>query len=69
METQIPKTSTILKLFLRADITVQWRNRRAVILTLIVPVIILVSWKGLIAKLGGPFVLSNSIQLASLQPG
>ena len=54
---------------LRADLTTQWRNRRAVILTLIVPVIILVSWKGLIPKLGGPFVLSNSITIGLIATG
>ncbi len=69
METSIPKTSTILKTLLRADLTTQWRNRRAVILTLIVPVIILVSWKSLIPKLGGPFVLSNSITIGLIATG
>jgi len=69
METSIPKTATILKTLLRADLTTQWRNRRAVILTLIVPVIILVSWKGLIPKLGGPFVLSNSITIGLIATG
>jgi len=69
METSIPKTSTILKTLLRADFTTQWRNRRAVILTLIVPVIILASWKGLIPKLGGPFVLSNSITIGLIATG
>jgi ABC-2 type transport system permease protein len=69
METSIPKTSTILKTLLRADFTTQWRNRRAVILTLIVPVIILVSWKSFIPKLGGPFVLSNSITIGLIATG
>jgi ABC-2 type transport system permease protein len=69
METSIPKTSTILKTLLRADLTTQWRNRRAVILTLIVPVIILVSWKVYIPKFGGPFVLSNSIAIGLIATG
>ena len=70
METSsIPQTSTVLKTLLRADFTTQWRNRRAVILTLIVPVIILASWKGLIPKLGGPFVLSNSITIGLIATG
>ena len=69
METSIPKTSTILKTLLRADFTTQWRNRRAVILTLIVPVIILVSWKGFIPRLGGPFVLANSITIGLIATG
>jgi ABC-2 type transport system permease protein len=69
METIIPKTATVLSTLLRADFTTQWRNRRSVILTLIVPVIILISWKGLIATLGGPFALSNSITLGLVAIG
>jgi len=69
METSIPNTSTVLKTLLRADFTTQWRNRRAVILTLIVPVIILVSWKPFVAQLGGPFVLSNSITIGLIAIG
>jgi len=69
METVIPKTSAVLASLLRADLTTQWRNRRAVILTLIVPVIILSSWKGLVATLGGPFALSNSITIGLIATG
>jgi ABC-2 type transport system permease protein len=69
METVIPKTSVVLSTLLRADFTTQWRNRRAVMLTLIVPVIILVSWKGLIPTFGGPFALSNSITIGLFASG
>lgn len=70
METsQIPKTSIILKTLLRADFTTQWRNRRATILTLVVPVIILTTWKPLIKEAGGPFVLSNSIVIGLIAIG
>jgi ABC-2 type transport system permease protein len=69
METVIPKTSVVLTSLLRADLTTQWRNRRAVVLTLIVPVIILMSWKGLIATVGGPFVLANSITIGLFASG
>jgi ABC-2 type transport system permease protein len=69
METSIPKTSTILKNLLRADFTTQWRNRRAVILTLIVPVIILATWKDLVESFGGPFVLANSIAIGLIATG
>lgn len=61
METIIPKISTVFSALLRADFTTQWRNRRAVVLTLLVPAIILTSWKGLVDQLGGPFVLSSCI--------
>ena len=46
---------------LRADFTTQWRNRKSFILILIVPVIILTTWKSLVDKFGGAFVLSNCI--------
>lgn len=67
--TSIPKTSIILKTLLRADFTTQWRNRRATILTLVVPVIILTTWKPLIKVAGGPFVLSNSIVIGLIAIG
>jgi ABC-2 type transport system permease protein len=69
MESVIPKTSDVLKSLLKADFTTQWRNRRAVVLTLIVPVVILISWKGLIATFGGPFALSNSITIGLFASG
>lgn len=63
MQTVIPSTSKALQSLLRADFTAQWRNRRAVILIVLVPVIILISWKGLVPKFGGSFVLSNCITI------
>src|SRR5437868_6633219 len=63
METIIPKTSRALSSLLRADFTTQWRNRRSVIMSLLVPVIILISWKGIIDKVGGAFALSISITI------
>jgi ABC-2 type transport system permease protein len=63
MQTAIPSTSTVLSSLLRADFTTQWRNRKSVILVVLVPVIILISWKGLVSKLGGTFVLSNCITI------
>jgi ABC-2 type transport system permease protein len=63
MQTNIPKTSVVLASLLRADFTTQWRNRRSLMIVLLVPVIILISWKGLVARLGGGFVLSNCITI------
>ncbi len=59
----IPGNKTVLLSLLRADFTTQWRNRKSVVLILLIPVIILISWKGLIYKFGGPFVLSNCITI------
>lgn len=63
METIIPTTSAALRSLLRADFTTQWRNRRSVILVLLVPVIILISWKGIIDKMGATFALSTCITI------
>ncbi len=63
METIIPKPSDAFLSLLRADFTTQWRNRRAVMMSLLVPVIILISWKGIIDKFGGAFALSISMTI------
>ena len=63
METKLPKTTDALSSLLRADFTTQWRNRRSVMMSLLVPVIILISWKGIIDKFGGSFVLSVSMTI------
>lgn len=65
----IPKTSTALGSLLRADLVTQWRNRRSFVLLLLVPVIILISWKGVIEKMGGPFALSSSITIGLVATG
>jgi ABC-2 type transport system permease protein len=61
METNVPSTSTVLKALLRADLKTQWRNRRAVILSLIVPVVILYTWKPLVTN----NMISGAVALAS----
>jgi ABC-2 type transport system permease protein len=61
MQTNIPSASTVFASLLRADFITQWRSRRAFIMVILVPVIILIFWKGLIPKFGGGFVLSNCI--------
>lgn len=63
MSTILPKTSTAMSALLRSDFTTQWRNRRSVVLVLLVPVIILISWKGVANKMGAPFVLSTCITI------
>ena len=61
MQTTLPSSSTALASLLRADLTTQWRNRKSSVMVILVPVIILVSWKSLVAKIGGAYVLSNAI--------
>jgi ABC-2 type transport system permease protein len=59
--TVLPPASTVFSNLLRADLTTQWRNRRASIMVILIPSIILITWKGLIERFGAPFVLSNCI--------
>ena len=63
MQRDIPAVSSALNALLRADFTAQWRNRRSVVLVLLVPVVILISWKGLVDRMGGAFVLSICITI------
>ncbi len=69
MDINIPKTSAVFASLLRADIKTQWRNRRSFVLLLLVPVIILISWKGVIDKLGGAFALSSCITIGLVAIG
>src|SRR5580765_226945 len=63
MQTTIPKTSAVFAALLRSDLRTQWRNRRSVVLVLLVPVIILFSWKDIIDKIGGAFALASCITI------
>jgi ABC-2 type transport system permease protein len=69
METIIPVRSAVLVSLLRADFMTLWRNRRSVVLTLVVPVIILISWKDLISRMGAPFAISNCITIGLIATG
>ncbi|HEY4197228.1 MAG TPA: ABC transporter permease [Mucilaginibacter sp.] len=69
MEISIPKTSDVMAALLRADFTTMWKNRRAVVMVLLVPMIIVFSWKGFVPIYGGAFVLSNSITLGLIAIG
>ena len=59
----LPTTTAVFTALLRADLTTQWRNRRASIMVVLLPVVIVISWKALIDKVGGAFVLSNGITI------
>jgi len=61
MTTTIPSAGSVFIKLLRADMTTLWRNRRASLLVVLVPTVILISWKSIVAWKGGPFVLSNCI--------
>lgn len=63
METIIPTTQSAFATLLRSDLKTQWRNRRSVILILVIPVIILFSWKDIIENIGGAFALASCITI------
>ena len=67
-QTSIPSAGTVLSSLLRADLTTQWRNRKSFVLILIVPVLILISWKGFIDKFGTAFVMGNCITIGVDSP-
>jgi len=58
-----------MKALLKADYTTLWRNRRANIMALLMPLIIVFSWKGLIPMTGGAFILANGITLGIIAIG
>lgn len=69
MEKNSPSQSLILRTLLAADFAVQWRNRRASILSMLAPVVILVSWKSIINAFGAPFALASCITIGLIAVG
>ncbi len=69
MSLTIPKTPAVLAALLKADYIVLWRNRRGNIMSVLMPLIIVFSWKGLIPQFGGAFVLANGITLGIIAIG
>lgn len=61
--TQIPSTSSVLRVLFRADMTTQWRNRRSAVLSLVVPVIILIALKNAVDTIGANYALSTCITI------
>lgn len=57
----LPSARSVFSNLFKADLTSQWRNRRASIMVILIPSIILISWKGIVSFKGGAFVLSNCI--------
>ncbi|WP_078673081.1 ABC transporter permease [Chitinophaga eiseniae] len=69
MQTKIPQTSAVMSALLRADFTTLWRNRRSLRLVLLVPVVIVISWKGMVNMMGGAYVLSGGITIGLISIG
>ncbi|NLR68963.1 ABC transporter permease [Chitinophaga varians] len=69
MQTKIPQTSAVMTALLRADFTTLWRNRRSLRLVLLVPLVIVISWKGMVKMMGGPYVISGGITIGLISIG
>jgi ABC-2 type transport system permease protein len=59
----LPSTGTVFLSLLKADLTTQWRNRRASLMVILVPIVIVMAWKFMIPIFGGAFVIANGITL------
>jgi len=69
MPTTTPSSAKVFGYLLKADLTTQWRNRRSFIIILLVPVIILFSWKGAIERFGAPFAIALCITVGLMAVG
>ncbi len=69
MEQATPSRTRLFLALFKADLRTQWRNRRASFMSTLVPIIILVSWSGIVATMGGPFVMSSSITIGLIAVG
>ena len=69
METIVPKISIAFTTLFKADLTTQWRNRRGLFISLLIPVMMIMVYKSMVAKLGGPWVLSYSLSYGLIALG
>ena len=57
----IPSRGQAFRALFRADVICQWRQRKAFLMSLLVPVVFIVSWSSLIADIGAAGVLAISV--------
>jgi len=69
IELATPSRLSTFRALFKADMRVQWRNRRASLMTILVPVIVLISWSGIVAQMGGPFAMSSCITIGLMAVG
>lgn len=69
MEIKTPSQKKIFTALFKADLAVQWRNRRASLMSMLVPIIILISWKGIVDKLGPAFAMASCITIGLVATG
>ena len=59
----VPSNFSALKAMLKADGTIAWRQRRAMLMTFLMPIVFVVAWHSLIKLLGAAGVLSICITI------
>jgi ABC-2 type transport system permease protein len=69
METATPSAKKIFFSLFKADVMVQWRNRRASLMSILVPILVLISWKGIIATMGAAFAIASCITIGLVATG
>jgi len=69
MEQTLPSRTQLLAALLKADFRIQWRNRRASLMTVLVPIIVLISWGSIVETMGGPFAMSSAITIGLVAVG
>ena len=58
-----PSLPSVLLSLLRADFVVLWRQRKSAAMSLILPLVILISWKAVVEVAGGAFVLGTCLTM------
>lgn len=64
-----PSSSIALKALLRADFIVQWNLRRSLLMSLLIPIVFLFSFRSLVSVIGGASVLAVCISVGLLATG
>jgi len=61
--TNKPSTFQVLLSLLQADTVVVWRQRKSVVMSFVLPLIFLISWRGMVEKAGANFVIGTCISV------
>ncbi|MBA3870049.1 MAG: ABC transporter permease [Anaerolineae bacterium] len=61
LTTTKPSTIQILFALIQADTIVLWRQRKSVVMSLALPLIFLIAWRGIATRVGGAFVIGTCI--------
>jgi ABC-2 type transport system permease protein len=60
---KIPSPMSALRKLMRADLTVQWRQRRSLLMSVAAPIIFIIAWKSLIPLIGSANVLAVCVAI------